>query len=302
MGFAVEDIYSQAHFRLREFEVAMKEQWKSAFLFLILTGVSAVGFALPAAKTYDVVNTCKEEEPLVRGKLRLSALTGLPVGPSAKVFSSPSEKILRPFQSDGCSSSPNGVTGTANSQVWTACCVAHDTAYWKGGTFQEKVKADQALKACMADAGYPRVATFFSATVQQLGGPNTHQSFRWGYGWNYKRGYSPLTAQENKQIEGLYSVSAQDIEAYLFANTVQLFEACNSNDPAFTPLSGQEELIFKDLNYKLKTDTVIRSAEVANWNLEKKVFEVRVDGCERPMTYIFKIRSNDLLSVDSSCF
>lgn len=281
----------------------MKAQWKSALLLFALTGASCLSLAADiVVQTYDIVNTCSEPEELVRGKLRFSALKGLPVGPSSKVFSSATDKILRPFESDGCSSSPNGVTGTSDSQVWTACCVMHDAAYWKGGTYQEKEKADKDLKACIANSGYPRVGLAYGASVQQFGGPNNQRSYRWGYGWNYKRGYGALSDSEKQQIETLYSVKAENIQSHLFNTTTKLFESCNTSDPAFTPISDKEEVIFKDLNQKLKADTVVRSVEVVSWTPEKKTIEVYIDGCETPMTYVFKLKGAELIEVSSRCF
>ena len=51
---------------------------------------------------------------------------------------------LKPFTTDGCSSFPDGTLN--HKTLWLKCCTAHDKAYWKGGTYQERIIADQALK------------------------------------------------------------------------------------------------------------------------------------------------------------
>ena len=47
---------------------------------------------------------------------------------------------LRPFTSDGCSVFPDGTI--SQSRKWLKCCVEHDKAYWLGGTYAERLAAD----------------------------------------------------------------------------------------------------------------------------------------------------------------
>src|SRR4030095_15157940 len=63
---------------------------------------------------------------------------------------------LAPFSSDGCSSFPDGTP--VNQSLWLDCCVRHDLAYWKGGTYDERLDADVALEQCVAKAGEPEIA------------------------------------------------------------------------------------------------------------------------------------------------
>lgn len=108
---------------------------------------------------------------------------------------------LRLFTSDGCSSFPNGTLQQQN--LWLQCCVEHDKAYWKGGTYQDRINADQALRQCVAAVGEPEVAQLMLAGVRVGGSPYFPTTFRWGYGWPYPRGYGALTEEESKQVEGL---------------------------------------------------------------------------------------------------
>lgn len=51
---------------------------------------------------------------------------------------------LQPFASDCCSMFPDRAPiGNAD---WCTCCLDHDIAYWKGGTEQDRLAADQALE------------------------------------------------------------------------------------------------------------------------------------------------------------
>lgn len=108
---------------------------------------------------------------------------------------------LAPFSSDGCSAFPDG--NMAQNQLWLECCEAHDYAYWKGGTFAERVTADEVLRQCVAEVGEPEIALLMLTGVRVGGTPFLPTRFRWGYGWPYPRGYKALDAQETLQVEAL---------------------------------------------------------------------------------------------------
>ena len=106
---------------------------------------------------------------------------------------------IKPFTSDGCSAFPDGTL--KNKNVWLKCCVEHDKAYWMGGTYKERKKADKALKKCVAEVGHSGIALLMFAGVRVGGTPYLPTGFRWGYGWPYLRGYKALTDEENKEVE-----------------------------------------------------------------------------------------------------
>jgi len=106
---------------------------------------------------------------------------------------------LKPFHSDGCSIFPDGTL--KQNKLWLRCCVAHDRAYWIGGTENERLQADQTLKECVAGIGEPEIADVMLAGVRIGGSPYLPTSFRWGYGWPDARGYQPLSDEEKAQVE-----------------------------------------------------------------------------------------------------
>jgi len=108
---------------------------------------------------------------------------------------------IKPFASDGCSAFPNGTL--RHQQLWLACCTAHDYAYWQGGTYDERLAADNALKQCVAAVGEKQIADIMLAGVRVGGTPYLPMRFRWGYGWPYPRGYKALSEQEKQQIQQL---------------------------------------------------------------------------------------------------
>lgn len=106
---------------------------------------------------------------------------------------------LKPFDSDGCSSFPDGTP--SQQDLWLQCCTAHDRAYWKGGTYQERLDADLELRRCVAQVNEPEIAAVMLVGVRVGGSPVFPTRFRWGYGWNWPRWYGPLSEDELQQVE-----------------------------------------------------------------------------------------------------
>jgi len=106
--------------------------------------------------------------------------------------------IIRPFTTDGCSAFPDGTL--AQKSIWANCCVRHDLAYWKGGTHKQRLQADEALAACVAEVGEPEIARMMLAGVRVGGGPWWPTPYRWGYGWSWLRGYKALDENEQNQV------------------------------------------------------------------------------------------------------
>lgn len=105
---------------------------------------------------------------------------------------------LKPFESDGCSAFPDGTP--LQQQLWLHCCVAHDLAYWKGGTYTERLQVDRELQACVHGVGEPEIARLMLEGVRVGGTPWLPTRFRWGYGWPWPRGYRALSAEELDQV------------------------------------------------------------------------------------------------------
>ena len=63
---------------------------------------------------------------------------------------------LKPFTTDGCSAFPNG--NIKHQSLWANCCIRHDLAYWKGGTYDERLEADHKLESCVSQVGEPEIA------------------------------------------------------------------------------------------------------------------------------------------------
>ena len=65
------------------------------------------------------------------------------------------EEGISPFSSDGCSLFPN--SSLISEDDWCECCFQHDLSYWRGGSEQERLVADQRLKQCVFEATHDHV-------------------------------------------------------------------------------------------------------------------------------------------------
>lgn len=102
---------------------------------------------------------------------------------------------INPFTTDGCSLFPDG--NLKDRTLWCDCCFIHDIAYWKGGTKDDRMRADVALKACVQkQTGDNALAEMMFLGVRAGGHPAFPTWYRWGYGWPYGRGYKALTKEE----------------------------------------------------------------------------------------------------------
>ncbi len=121
-----------------------------------------------------------------------------------------STTTLRPFSTDGCSLYPDRSASTG--QDWCVCCVAHDRAYWRGGTEDERRRADDALRACVqAQTGDDARAALMHSGVRLGGSALWPTWFRWGYGWGYGRAYRPLSPAEAAEADRLEAQYAAEV-------------------------------------------------------------------------------------------
>ena len=56
------------------------------------------------------------------------------------------ENKLAPFTTDGCSAIPDF--------NFRHCCKLHDLAYWKGGTEEEKIQANDQFNQCVSQVNH----------------------------------------------------------------------------------------------------------------------------------------------------
>ena len=98
------------------------------------------------------------------------------------------------FTTDGCSLWPDG--------NWVDCCVAHDIAYWCGGSCDDRKDADEALQRCIRDQGRGALGTTMYVGVRLGGLPWSPAPFRWGYGWDWPHGYDSIPRPNSECSDG----------------------------------------------------------------------------------------------------
>jgi hypothetical protein len=114
------------------------------------------------------------------------------------------------FTSDGCSLFPDH--SLISEEDWCDCCLEHDIAYWMGGTKEERLAADIALRECVLEkTGNAELAEVMYHGVRMGGSPYFYTWYRWGYGWDYDRNYQPLTQEER-------AIAEAKLKAYFEAN------------------------------------------------------------------------------------
>ncbi len=116
---------------------------------------------------------------------------------------------LRPFESDGCTLSPDGTWRERDK--WKECCVAHDLRLWGGGTKSERIAADNKLRSCKDAKAGPRIAYLFWLGVR-IG---SHSPFKlprkqWGNAWPERPGHRSLSANEIDQL--IMEIQSLEIE------------------------------------------------------------------------------------------
>ena len=107
---------------------------------------------------------------------------------------------IRNLTTDGCSLFPDG--DLKDRHLWCDCCFAHDIAYWRGGTREERMSADETLKACVQEKTNDKVLDETMFLGVRGGGSAAFPTwYRWGYGWSYGREYAPVTKEEQSQVQ-----------------------------------------------------------------------------------------------------
>jgi len=85
------------------------------------------------------------------------------------------------FTTDKCTFIPNG--------TWDKCCIVHDKSYWQGGSKVQRSKADKQLYQCIKNTSNNLFAAVVYLGVRIGGIPYIAVPWRWGYGWDFGRGY-----------------------------------------------------------------------------------------------------------------
>jgi hypothetical protein len=128
---------------------------------------------------------------------------------------------LKTFTSDGCSMFPD--RSKILHEDWCECCLEHDKAYWRGGTREERRAADHSFKECILEKTNNKVLAELMYDGVRLGGsPYFPTWYRWGYGWDYGRGYKALSPEE-------LELASKRMEEYELGNANSVCDSISYN-------------------------------------------------------------------------
>ncbi len=97
------------------------------------------------------------------------------------------EQPPRSCRVDGCSLAPDF--------DFTHCCDRHDSRYWPGGSRVQRSQADRAFRQCIEAANHPLLGGIYYYGVRIGGTPYLPTPWRWGFGWDYPRGYRDIAGE-----------------------------------------------------------------------------------------------------------
>ncbi len=120
--------------------------------------------------------------------------------------SEPIENKLYPFETNGCSYSPDGTK--VEPTKWQHCCVQHDLKYWMGGTAADRKQADADIKACIGDIQNELVGNMYYLVLRVAGSGPHH----WGYGWKYSKGEAEFSEKEKNEVAALAPTDLSKVE------------------------------------------------------------------------------------------
>ena len=102
-----------------------------------------------------------------------------------------------PFSSNGCSG--------FREEKFFSCCFVHDFAYWSGGTWSDRRKADRNLWSCVFTISGERAVADIGYFLLRLGMlPGALIKDGWGRAWynTERRRYAPLTLEQQQMVAG----------------------------------------------------------------------------------------------------
>ena len=218
------------------------------------------------------------------------------------------QNTLRPFTSDGCSSFPDSI-GPVD---WQHCCIDHDIAYWMGGTYYEKLEADEALNQCVREAAGSALGLLMESGVWVGGLSELPTSFRWGYGWIMNRGYQPLSELELETVQSMHPGSVSDIEVQS-TPIIPLRSTITGNyclDLVMYDILEREQR--EVVEYKLLRETVRSdfAGEMVTFEIETstcentysaQVLTLKLNQCRRPVGELLARGRMRLESIDGGC-
>ena len=208
---------------------------------------------------------------------------------SSENKSTPFKLELNPFATDGCTKYADGTK--ENPTLWQHCCLAHDAAYWLGGTEPERLKADQELYSCVKATGDDSPARLMYLGTRAGGGPLGQNTYRWGFGWNRVRDYRTLTPEEMSMAYAMYGENLEVLKKEMSENKFPVTVPESYSYVSPFPYSFCEEEIINHLSPLLsRTATVTKYDDFQIGNTY--VIKIGLDICDESVEFHFSNQTN----------
>lgn len=111
-----------------------------------------------------------------------------------------SNESLGPFETDFCTSFPDGTT--KEPELWKHCCLKHDMFFWAGGSREDRDQADLELRSCVESTGQMDLAKLMYWTVRVTSySPIKYSKKKWNHGWPSRPDSQALTSDDIDEIE-----------------------------------------------------------------------------------------------------
>lgn len=106
------------------------------------------------------------------------------------------------FKSDGWSGGLSFLWKffTGKQEPWYDACVEHDWAYYKGGTEEDRKKADLELRRSIEATGHPIWGFFIYWAVRIFGSSHWPNALKWGFRYNWYTDYGYREVDDKKEI------------------------------------------------------------------------------------------------------
>lgn len=197
---------------------------------------------------------------------------------------------LKPFSAYGCDTFYKKIPYPQEDK-WRLCCVQHNAAYWRGGVSQDRHAADQRLQSCMTEIGEANTAGLIIKNKRAVQGLSDDSSVPWGYGWVLKRGYSPFSESEQKQVDALEKQIPEDlstIEIHSKKKTLAL-ESLTGN----ICLDGSLEFIQNTLARKFTPLSVQESHTIHSRTSTDYTVTIMTRECHLPYVFTYRLKNRD---------
>jgi hypothetical protein len=153
----------------------------------------------------------------------------------------------------------------------------------------------------MSEHDYPQVGVFYYWFVTKFSDPDTNSTYPWGYGWNFKRPYSPLTDVEKSLVVKMYGETQDKLFSKLDTPNFKLVRNSIKTGFSLNPLNQAEKNAYNYFKQNFDAVSVIEYAQWGAWNNSTKELNIKINSCEHLIRFTFNQKDESDFKVDNKC-